>query len=413
MSAEDKNPEQANVLTRFLRLIRFSHTVFALPFALGALLVAANGHPSLRISLLILACMVLARTAAMLFNRLCDWDLDQRNPRTAARHRLLKKPAAWTLLAISSTGFLLASAAINRTTGLLAPVALLIIFFYSLTKRFTSVTHFFLGIALAIAPAGAWIAQTGHLELPPLILGAGVICWVAGFDLIYATQDVDFDRREGLRSLVVRLGLAATLRVAQFLHLLMLIALIGFGIVAKLGTVYFALMVPIAATLIYEHRSARARRCYFDQSRLLQFECVCECGLSRCGVRRPHAVAAIPGRGFLVMQSLSHGRRARLQSGHIAFSIATRGSCRPPRSLSSTTSAQSPARDFLRSIVRRARARWRRCVDARVARFPNSSRVRNARHAPCSPPSLRRSPSRRKRFHGRTRLAQPLLLLAG
>jgi len=257
MSSEIRTPMQSNAVTRFLRLIRFSHTIFALPFALGALLVAANGHPTLRTLLLVLACMVLARTAAMLFNRLSDWSLDQRNPRTAARHRLLEKSIAWALLAISSIGFLVASAAINRTTGWLAPLALLIIFFYSLTKRFTSATHFFLGLALAIAPAGAWIAQTGRLDLAPLVLGAGVICWVAGFDLIYATQDVDFDRREGLRSLVVKLGVPQSLRLAQWLHFLMFLALVGFGFAAKLGTIYYAAMPLVAGALIYEHRSAR------------------------------------------------------------------------------------------------------------------------------------------------------------
>jgi len=250
-------PPEADPVTRFLRLIRFSHTIFALPFAFGALLVAANGRPTFRVLGLVLLCMVLARTAAMLFNRLSDWALDQKNPRTAARHLLIKKPQAWILLAISSAGFLLASAAINRSTAFLAPVALAIVFFYSLTKRFTGLTHFFLGFALAVAPAGAWIAQTGGLDWPPLVLGAGVICWVAGFDLIYATQDVDFDRREGLRSLVVRLGVAASLRLAQWLHLLMFAALVGFGLAAKLGIIYFAAMPMIAGALVYEHRSAQ------------------------------------------------------------------------------------------------------------------------------------------------------------
>jgi 4-hydroxybenzoate polyprenyltransferase len=257
MTVEDKTFAHPNVLARFLRLIRFSHTVFALPFALGALLVAANGHPTLRTLSLVLACMVLARTAAMLFNRLSDWSLDQRNPRTADRHRFLEKSTAWALLAITAVGFLLASAAINRTTGFLGPVALLIIFLYSLTKRFTDATHFFLGFALAVAPAGAWIAQTGQLDLPPLVLGFGVICWVAGFDMIYATQDIDFDRREGLRSLVVKLGVAQSLRLAQWLHFLMFLALVSFGFVAKLGTIYYAAMPLVAAALYYEHRSAR------------------------------------------------------------------------------------------------------------------------------------------------------------
>lgn len=251
------DPAAPNAVTRFLRLIRFSHTIFALPFALGALLVAANGHPTPRLLGLVLLCMVLARTAAMLFNRLVDWSIDQKNPRTAARHLLLTKPVAWALLGMSSVAFLVASAAINRTTAFLGPVALVIIFFYSVTKRFTNATHFFLGFALAVAPAGAWIAQTGTLNWPPLVLGAGVICWVAGFDLIYATQDFDFDRREGLHSLVVRLGVTGSLRFAQWLHLLMFAALAAFGLTSKLGGIYYSAMPFIAGALIYEHRSAR------------------------------------------------------------------------------------------------------------------------------------------------------------
>jgi len=244
-------------LSRFLRLIRFSHTIFALPFALGALVVAANGLPSLRRFLLVVASMVFARTAAMLFNRLVDWSLDQRNPRTASRHLLVSKSAALVLLVLSSAGFILAAAAINRLTFLLAPVALALIFFYSLTKRFTSATHFFLGLALAIAPVGAWIAQTGRIDLAPLVLAGGVICWVAGFDLIYATQDYDFDRREGIRSLVVNLGIARTLRLAQMLHFAMFAMLIAFGILAQLGLFYYAGMSLVVAALFYEHKTEK------------------------------------------------------------------------------------------------------------------------------------------------------------
>ncbi len=261
MSLQDRQVETGTVLgnslSRFFRLIRFSHTVFALPFALGALVVAANGRLSLRVCALVLVCMVCARTAAMLFNRLVDWSLDQRNPRTASRHLLVPKAAASLLLLLSSAGFLGAAAAINRLTFLLSPLALAIVFFYSITKRFTSATHFFLGLALAIAPVGAWIAQTGHVDLAPLVLGAGVICWVAGFDLIYATQDYDFDRRERIRSLVVKLGIARSLRLAQFLHIVMLATLIVFGFVANLGPIYYAAMPLVAVALIYEHRSAR------------------------------------------------------------------------------------------------------------------------------------------------------------
>ncbi len=257
MDAKDRQGEASGLggsVTRFLRVIRFSHTIFALPFALGALVVAANGRPSLRTLSLVVICMVLARTAAMLFNRLVDWSLDQRNPRTATRHLLVSKSAALILLTLSSAGFVFAAAAINRLTLMLAPVALAVIFSYSLTKRFTSATHFFLGLALAIAPVGAWIAQTGHVDLAPLVLGAGVICWVAGFDLIYATQDYDFDRREGIRSLVVKLGIARSLRLAQLLHLGMFAALIAFGIAASLGLFYYSGMPLVAAALFYEHK---------------------------------------------------------------------------------------------------------------------------------------------------------------
>ena len=244
-------------VSRFLRLIRFSHTIFALPFALGALIVAANGWPSLRIFVLVVVCMVFARTAAMLFNRLVDWSLDQRNPRTASRHLLISKSGAIVLLAVSSGGFLLAAAAINRLTLILAPVALALIFFYSVTKRFTTATHFFLGLALAIAPIGAWIAQAGRIDLAPVVLAAGVICWVAGFDLIYATQDYDFDRREDIRSLVVKLGIVRSLRLAQLLHLLTFVALIAFGVVAQLGALYYWSMPLIAAALFYEHKTEK------------------------------------------------------------------------------------------------------------------------------------------------------------
>jgi len=262
MPSQDRHRQieapSGNALSRFLRLIRFSHTIFALPFALGALVVAANGLPSARTLLLVLVCMVSARTAAMLFNRFVDWSLDQRNSRTASRHLLLSKPAIGALLVLSSALFLAAAAAINRLTFVLSPIALAIVFFYSLTKRFTAATHFFLGLALAISPIGAWIAQRGELDLAPIVLAIGVICWVAGFDLIYATQDFEFDRREGIRSLVVTMGIARTLRVAQLLHVLMLTMLIGFGFAANLGPIYFLAMPVVAVALVYEHRSARS-----------------------------------------------------------------------------------------------------------------------------------------------------------
>jgi 4-hydroxybenzoate polyprenyltransferase len=208
---------------------------------------------------LVLACMICARTAAMLFNRFIDWDIDQRNPRTASRHLLLSKTAVAVLLALSAIAFLLLAAAINRLTLLLAPVALAIIFFYSLTKRFTAATHFFLGLSLGIAPIGAWIAQTEHVDLAPVVLAAGIILWVAGFDLIYATQDYDFDRREEIHSLVVKFGVAQSLSLAQWLHAGALVAVTFFGYLARLGPIYYFAMVLIAGALVYEHRSARQR----------------------------------------------------------------------------------------------------------------------------------------------------------
>lgn len=243
-------------VVRFLRLIRFSHTIFALPFALGALFIAANGLPAPRVLLLVLVCMVCARTAAMLFNRWVDWDLDQRNPRTASRHRLVERSTVAIGVVISSGVFVLAASALNPLCAWLAPLALALVFFYSLTKRFTSATHFFLGLALAIAPVGAWIAQRGHLDVAPFVLAFGVVCWVAGFDLIYATQDYEFDRREHLWSLVVRFGIRRSLRLAQILHAITFLVLIAFGVLAKLGPLYFAAMPLVLGGLWFEHRSA-------------------------------------------------------------------------------------------------------------------------------------------------------------
>jgi 4-hydroxybenzoate polyprenyltransferase len=245
-------------LARFLTFIRFSHTVFALPFALGAMVVAADGFPGWRIFGLILLCMVFARTAAMTFNRVADWEIDKRNPRTAGRHKLIGKAAAIATCLVSALLFIASAAFINRICLLLSPVALALIFLYSLTKRFTHAAQFFLGLALSAAPVGAWLAITGSFAWPPIILAAGVLCWVAGFDMIYATQDEEADRREGLRSMVVWLGVPGALRLAGLLHLLMLIGLIAFGLSAHLGKIYFAGLLPVPFLLLYEHRIARS-----------------------------------------------------------------------------------------------------------------------------------------------------------
>lgn len=246
------------MLSDALRFIRFSHTIFALPFALGSMAVAAGGFPGWRLCALILLAMVFARTAAMAFNRLADWEIDKRNPRTAARHTLLPRPAAVLLLVLSAAAFVLTTRFINPLCFRLSPVAIAIIFLYSLTKRFTHWSHFFLGLALSVAPVGAWLAVRGHFDLPPLALALAVLLWVAGFDIIYATQDHEFDRAEGLHSLVVKMGIPRSLAVAGALHWLMLAALAGFGWLASLGRVYFGSLALIAAALVFEQRSARS-----------------------------------------------------------------------------------------------------------------------------------------------------------
>ena len=240
---------------RTLTFIRFSHTLFALPFALGSMLVAARGLPTLRTFGLILLCMVFARTAAMVFNRVADWEIDQRNPRTAARHRLVSRPAAVGLLVVSAGAFVATTALINGLCFALSPVALAVVFFYSLTKRFTDYTQLFLGLALAVSPVGAWLAVRGHFDWPPLVLAGAVLLWVAGFDLIYATMDVEFDRAEGLHSLVVRYGVPVSLRVARGLHAAAMLGLGAFGITAGLGAWYVGGLVLVLGAFVYEHRS--------------------------------------------------------------------------------------------------------------------------------------------------------------
>lgn len=246
----------ARPFVRVLHFIRFSHTIFALPFALGSMLVAAGGWPRWTILGLIVLAMICARTSAMAFNRYADWEIDQRNPRTAGRHKLVSLTGAQALFIGSALVFVLVTRFINPLCFALSPVALLIVFFYSLTKRFTSFSHLFLGLALSVAPVGAWLAVRGHFDFAPLVLALAVLLWVAGFDIIYATQDHDFDRESGLSSAVVKLGIPRSLRWAQALHWLMLAALGWFGWEASLGTVYFGSLALIAGAIIYEHRSA-------------------------------------------------------------------------------------------------------------------------------------------------------------
>lgn len=245
------------MIGNFLTFIRFSHTIFALPFALGAMIVAANGLPSARIFLLIILAMVFARTAAMTFNRLADWEIDKRNPRTAGRQKLVSRPVAVVACVVSSVLFLATTWWINPLCFQLSPVALAIIFFYSFTKRFTSAAQFFLGLALAVAPVGAWLAVTGSFAPAPLALAAAVLCWVAGFDMIYATQDYEVDRREGLRSMVVWLGIPRSLLAATTLHAVALGGFLLFGYLAHLGVIYYSALALVLAALVFEHLLAR------------------------------------------------------------------------------------------------------------------------------------------------------------
>ncbi len=203
-------------------MIKFEHTVFALPFAFLAALAAAQGLPHLRTVLWIIAAMVGARTAAMTFNRLVDADLDAENPRTAKRALPAGRVPRWAALLMLGLGIILfevAAGALGPLCWQLSPLALVIILGYSLCKRFTAMAHVVLGLSLAGAPLGAWIAITNRVELPAWLLAGGVLCWTAGFDILYSLQDQDFDRDRGLHSLPARLGTAGSLWLSRLLHL--------------------------------------------------------------------------------------------------------------------------------------------------------------------------------------------------
>jgi 4-hydroxybenzoate polyprenyltransferase len=237
-----------------LELIKFSHSVFALPFALSAMLVAAGGVPGFRTLFWILWCLVSARTAAMAFNRWADWDYDVFNPRTKRRSQLGTRRLTWILCLIALGAFLAGCSQLNFLCLALCPLACLMILGYSLTKRFTSYSHAFLGLALAAAPMGAWAATAGNLTSPlPWLLAAAVWCWVFGFDLIYATQDVEFDRQAQLHSYPARYGVEAALRLARSLHFFTWLILLAFGWLAHLGMPYWTAMTLITVALIIEH----------------------------------------------------------------------------------------------------------------------------------------------------------------
>lgn len=249
-----------------LDMIKFEHSIFALPFALtGALLAFRDGGyiwtGMARTLLWIVVAMVGARSAAMAFNRLVDAGIDARNPRTRMRALpagVLSRGFTWGFVAVASAVFLLAAAELNALCLRLAPLALAIVFFYSFTKRFTSFSHLVLGFSLGIAPAAAWIAVRGSLDPRILLLTAAVTFWTAGFDVIYACQDYDFDRREALYSVPRRLGIPAALLVARALHVLMLACLVALVVTLHLGVLALAGTAAVAALLVYEHTLVKA-----------------------------------------------------------------------------------------------------------------------------------------------------------
>lgn len=243
-------------LRDYLELVKFSHTVFALPFALGAMLVAAQGLPSLSIVGWVLLAMASARTAAMGFNRIVDRHIDAKNPRTANREipsGKINVPQAAALVLLSSVLFIFAAWSLNLLAFGLAFPTLALLFFYSYCKRFTSLSHFVLGLCLGVAPVGAWIAVKGEFALAPVVLAAAVMFWVAGFDVIYATMDLEFDRENGLHSLVQKWGTGGALLAAKIFHAVFVVLMLAFGILAGLKVLFALGILAIAAFLIYEH----------------------------------------------------------------------------------------------------------------------------------------------------------------
>ncbi|HXB62078.1 MAG TPA: UbiA-like polyprenyltransferase [Acidobacteriaceae bacterium] len=239
-----------------LEMIKWEHSIFALPFALTGAVLAANGWPSLRTTGLIILCMVSARTAAMAFNRLVDAEIDAANPRTKMRALpagALRRGFVAAFTAIAVAIFLIGCALLNRLCLLLAPIALAVILGYSFAKRFTRWSHLILGLALGIAPTAAWIAVRGSLDPRILVLTLAVLLWVAGFDVLYACQDFDHDSGAGLNSIPQAFGVRAAFGIARGLHGLMLMALVVLVLLFGLGPLAIAGIGVTAALLLYEH----------------------------------------------------------------------------------------------------------------------------------------------------------------
>ncbi len=238
-----------------LEAIKFEHTIFALPFALMGLIYAADGMPSARVLGWILVAMVGARTAAMAFNRIADRDIDALNPRTRNRALpagLLTVRQMATLMAIASVAFVYAAWQLNWLCFWLSPVALIIILGYSYSKRFTPLSHYWLGLSLGIAPSATWIAVRGTLELTPILLTLAVAFWVAGFDILYSLQDYEFDKQYGLRSLPETLGKARAIAISRLSHLICILFFIAAGVALKAGWLYYAGAGFAALMLAYE-----------------------------------------------------------------------------------------------------------------------------------------------------------------
>ena len=243
-----------------LEMIKWEHSIFALPFALCGAMLAAGGLPAWHQLAWIVVAMVSARSAAMAFNRLADASMDAANPRTATRALpvgLLTPGFVTSFVLIACAIFVLAASQLNRLTLLLSPVALAVVLLYSYTKRFTRWSHLFLGFALGIAPAAAWIAVRGSLDPRILLLTAAVTFWVGGFDVIYACQDHDFDRSHDLHSVPRYLGIHAALWIARGFHLVMLGFLVAIVLAFGLGKLAAAGVVAVAALLLYEHSLVR------------------------------------------------------------------------------------------------------------------------------------------------------------
>jgi 4-hydroxybenzoate polyprenyltransferase len=259
-------------LAVYASFVRFSHSVFALPFALAGALLAARriqgSDPVLwlkvdgvRLLFWILVAMVAARSAAMGFNRLADARLDAKNPRTANRELprgAMSTREAVVFIAVASAAFVYAAWRLNPLCFALSPIALAIVFWYSLAKRFTTWTQLFLGLAMAVAPVGGWLAVGGRGGWEPWLLAAAIGTWVGGFDVLYACQDLGFDRAHGLRSIPVRFGVPASLAISRVMHVIAVACLVALACVAPLGRVYLAGVAAVAAMLVYEQSLVRA-----------------------------------------------------------------------------------------------------------------------------------------------------------